>query len=93
MHKKQECWTFTHPHPLLLTDEEEGASLPLLDNVGTGDDDYATPRNCCAKAAYNINNDRHAYHMSLSGTIPYMLLPMDAVTARWTKGVVIGSVF
>jgi len=50
-HKEQACWTFSHPHP-----SRERASAS--DNVGIND---AACDSSSAKAADNINNDRHAY--------------------------------
>ena len=50
-HNEQACWTFSHPHESRTTN-----------NMDTSDKDSEDgTRNSSAKAAQNINNDRHAH--------------------------------
>ena len=51
-HNEQACWTFSHPH--------ESRTTNNMDTSDRDNDEDGT-RNPSAKAAKNINNDRHAH--------------------------------
>ena len=56
-HEEQACWTFSHPHPSSLVE-----AATASENMDTTSDkgDFHGLRSS-AKAAENLNNDRHAH--------------------------------
>ena len=57
-HEEQACWVFSHPHPLPT---RGGASSPSSDDAGDDADVAVLDSSGSARAADDVNNDRHAY--------------------------------